>query len=261
MNSFFPRAQGPEEESEESTFNQSPTSSSARQQPTFQGSSHTLAGKASKASSSSKKESAKPAKEGAADEVERTVVLYDNGFMICGPGMEDTFKDYAEEQNAQLLDQITEGRVPLREMNVKPYQKVLLRIDYKQGKQYKPSEPPPTKFSGASKRLEQEANSEKTRKSSSTTDATASSQSEFPYDPCKPTTVVQIRCKNGKRLSIRVNTETRLAEIVQFVSKCVGIKSDDCILSSMTNANLSDHSNQAKTVAELDIQNSVLVQK
>lgn len=181
--------------------------------------------------------------------------------MISGPGMEDSFKDYSDEQNTRLLDQITEGRVPLREMSVKPFQKVLLKIDYKQGVEYKPAKPSTTQFVGASQRLDQEQKGEKKQPSSSTASAPQPLHPEFPCNPNKPTTALQIRCKNGTRISMRVNHDTTLDEILHYVSACIGIKTDDCILISMTNPTLSDKNNRTKTVAELDILNSVLTQK
>ena len=257
---YFIRRQIAEDE-EENAESVPSSSTSSKQQPTFQGTSHTLTGKSFKSSGKKQDESDKKSKEGE-EEVVRTVALYDNGFMISGPGMEDTFKDYADEQNTRLLDQISDGMVQLQEMKIKPYQKVLLRIDYKQGVQYQSSSETPAKFVGTAKKLDSGAKAEKHKeKPSSSTDPASSIQPEFPCDPAKPSTALQVRCKNGRRISIRVNMDTTLIEIINFVSACLGIKSNDCVLISMTNATLSDKSNHARTVAELDIQNSVLTQK
>ena len=114
----------------------------------FQGSAQTLKGKQVKTASSSK-----PKEESHEQEVERTIVLYNNGFVIMGEGMQERFMDYADQDNVRLLEQITEGRVPLKEMNVKPYQRVSLKIDYKHGEDYENHSEPQEQFVGSCKRI------------------------------------------------------------------------------------------------------------
>ena len=73
--------------------------------------------------------------------------------------------------------------------------------------------------------------------------------------------MIQLRLKNGKVVKVKVNLASTLREIIAYVSLCTGMPFTEIILLSATVPQLDNKENIEKTVSELNIQNSVLVQK
>ena len=177
--------------------------------------------------------------------------------------MPETFFDYAVEENANLLAQITEGRVPLQELHLTPHQKVSLQIDYRQGQAYEPVRPAVSRFSGAGSKLgSTQASTGGATGETGEIEKTSEIVPDFPLDPSLPATAVQVRFRDGgRKVRVLVNVGTRLGEIVDWVSRCTGIPVGDFQLISMTVPGLGGKESLEKTVGELKIQNSLLIQK
>ncbi|KAI9505654.1 hypothetical protein BX070DRAFT_176530, partial [Coemansia spiralis] len=154
----------------------------------------------------------------------RDMTFWRNGFSI-GDGPLHNIEDPVNRQN---LEAILQGRAPLEVLNVRPGQRVEMRVTDRRGEDYVPPAAPPVKpFSGTGHRL-----GGITSSSSSGGVASSSSQQgqqqeqeaqtgpggkQISLDPSQPTVQVQIRLADGTRLVAKVNPSHTIGDLRDYV--------------------------------------------
>lgn len=228
--------------------------------------------------------------------VERKVVFYRNGFVISGPasssdhedssseptGEMNEFHQYDTPESKEFIENVTNGYAPLKMLRVKRNQPVNLNLDYKHGEDWdpnaarfgdallnnqrsctvKPFSGQGQSLSGAPSASKSSSTSSK-QTSQSNPEILASSKGSkgFPYDHNKPKTTILVKCIDGTRLSVEVNLDTTLKSIYDYIADCTQMKLKSFILFSTIVPHLDKAENFVKTVNDLGISNSVLIQK
>ncbi|KAJ2799037.1 protein phosphatase regulator, partial [Coemansia guatemalensis] len=144
------------------------------------------------------------------------LTFWRNGFSI-GDGPLYNLEDPVNRQN---LEAILQGRAPLDILNVRPGQRVEMKIAVRRGEDYVPSAPSPSAqpFVGQGRRLGGIGPTVDTPPASSTS-ASAASQTpaSLTLDPSQPTVQVQIRMADGTRLVARANPSHTIGDLRSFV--------------------------------------------
>ncbi|KAJ2453182.1 protein phosphatase regulator [Coemansia sp. RSA 2336] len=147
----------------------------------------------------------------------RKLTFWRNGFSIDdGPlyNMEDPV-------NRQYLDAISQGRAPLDILNVRPGQRVEMRIVERRGENYiPPAAPPAQPFSGQGRRLGSIApavEGSSSAPSASSQPAQPPASNPIVLDPGQPTVQVQIRLADGTRLVAKANPSHTIGDLRSYV--------------------------------------------
>ena len=158
---------------------------------------------------------------------ERTLHIWSNGFSV----EEGPLHRFDDPANAADLALIRAGRAPLRLMNVRPDQRVNVKLEQHQEewrqlpKKYVP-------FSGEGRRLGSPVPGDRPAPAAaapaaapaSTTTASASSAggSAAPstgVDESQPTVMLRIQLPDGSRLPARFNTSQTIGDVYQFIER------------------------------------------
>ncbi|KAJ2611968.1 protein phosphatase regulator, partial [Coemansia sp. RSA 1365] len=146
----------------------------------------------------------------------RELTFWRNGFSI-GDGPLYNLEDPTNRQN---LDAILQGRAPLDILNVRPGQRVEMKIADRRGEDYASStQPSPSAqpFVGHGRRLGGIGPAVDTS-SAPATSATASREpASLTIDPSQPTVQVRIRMVDGKCLVAKVNPSHTIGDLRSFV--------------------------------------------
>ncbi|PIA19019.1 SEP-domain-containing protein [Coemansia reversa NRRL 1564] len=146
----------------------------------------------------------------------RELTFWRNGFSI-GDGPLYNLEDPINRQN---LDAILQGRAPLDILNVRPRQRVEMKIADRRGEDYTPSAQPPLPaqpFVGHGRRLGGIGPAVNNSPASSTSAAASQAPAPLTLDPSQPTVQVQIRMADGKRLIARANPSHTIGDLRSFV--------------------------------------------
>ncbi|KAJ1735913.1 protein phosphatase regulator [Coemansia biformis] len=146
----------------------------------------------------------------------RELTFWRNGFSI-GDGPLYNLEDPANRQN---LEAILQGRAPLDILNVRPGQRVEMKIAERRGEDYMPPAPPPAQpFAGRGQRLGGIAPPIAAAAGRTAPPAAAAPAPEsIVLDPAQPTVQVQIRLADGTRLVARVNPSHTVAALRAYVA-------------------------------------------
>ena len=154
---------------------------------------------------------------------ERTLHIWSNGFSV----EEGPLFRFDDPANAADLAMIRAGRAPLRLMNVRPDQRVNVKLEqhpeeWRQlPKKYVP-------FSGEGRRLgspvpgDGSASAAPAAAPASTTTASASAASGAPstgVDESQPTVMLRIQLPDGSRLPARFNTTQTIGDVYEFIQR------------------------------------------
>ncbi|KAJ2669619.1 protein phosphatase regulator [Coemansia sp. RSA 1085] len=150
----------------------------------------------------------------------RKLTFWRNGFSI-GDGPLYNMEDPVNRQN---LDAILQGRAPLDILNVRPGQRVEMKITVRRGEDYiPPAAPPAQPFSGQGRRLGSITPAVEGAAASSAAPGTSSQHAQAPasspivLDPSQPTVQVQIRLADGTRLVAKANPSHTIGDLRAYV--------------------------------------------
>jgi len=161
----------------------------------------------------------------------RYLTFWSNGFSVGEePDNHEDFYGFDDPANRELLDQIKGGTAPLHILNVKPGQKVSVKVAHEHADWTEP--PKKLKlFGGEGRRLGGVAGSA----------GPVSMPGSFPQEPKpststvaivpdanKPITSLQIRLSDGTRLVARFNHTHTVQDLYQFVRAYVPLSDPDC---------------------------------
>jgi hypothetical protein len=191
--------------------------------------------------------------------VVRTISLYSNGILIEGEGMSPaagTFHDYAVPETQAILNQLNSGKKP-RELQVGLFEDVEIRLQSKQSERYTVvEEKKKSLFVGKARKVSEEDSLAPVVVHSAPANE---SLAPFVLHSASPVTTLSIRCKNGRVIRMQVNVDTQLRQVVEYVAQATGMP--DSQLASLVVPNVHQKEAQLKTIQELGLQNSSLVQK
>ncbi|KAI7833386.1 hypothetical protein BX661DRAFT_178303 [Kickxella alabastrina] len=142
----------------------------------------------------------------------RQLTFWRNGFSI-GDGPLHNIEDPVNRQN---LDAILQGRAPLSILNIRPGQKVEMKVTDRRGEEYSPpAQPPAQPFSGHGNRLGGVPPAAiVTAATSAASNATGRS---ITLDPSQRTVQVQIRLADGSRLVAKANLSHTVGDLRGYV--------------------------------------------
>ncbi|KAN0065743.1 protein phosphatase regulator [Thecaphora frezii] len=190
----------------------------------------------------------------------RHLTFWQEGFSIeDGPLMR-----YDDPTHAPVLNSINAGRAPLSLLNVRPGQRVELRVARRTNEQYVP--PPMKPFGGQGNRLGSPAlgnlasSSRPAAAAAPTASAAPATASAFEIDPRKPVTSIQIRLGDGQRMVGRFNHDHTVADVRAFINAShPGMSSRNYVLqSSFPPKPLTD---ETQTISAAGLINAVVIQK
>ncbi|KAJ2082355.1 protein phosphatase regulator [Coemansia sp. RSA 988] len=143
----------------------------------------------------------------------RELTFWRNGFSI-GDGPLYNLEDPVNRHN---LDSILQGRAPLDILDVRPGQRVEMKIADRRGEDYVRSTPSPSAqpFVGQGRRLGGIGPTVDTPPSTSS--AASRAPAPLTLDPSQPTVQVQIRMADGTRLIARANPSHTIGDLRSFV--------------------------------------------
>jgi UBX domain-containing protein 1 len=184
------------------------------------------------------------------------LTFWRNGFSIDdGP-----LRDFNDPENEAFLNSIKNGMAPLQYLNLKPGQKVELKIAHRSDQDYQPPPKAPMKaFSGSGQRLGSIVPGSSSSVASSTPVPDAQSI-KFQVNQDEPMTSVQIRLGDGTRLVLKCNHSHTIGDIRNFIlASRPGESSRLWVLQTAHPSKVLDNLNQ--TIKEAGLLNSVVIQR
>ncbi|OZJ04131.1 hypothetical protein BZG36_02831 [Bifiguratus adelaidae] len=200
----------------------------------------------------------------------RNITFWRNGFSI-GDG--PLFR-YDDPANQDFLRNINTGQAPVSLLNVRPGQKVDVRVARRLDEDYvPPPKAPPKPFEGASRRLGSPVPPIITSDSASpvnapgaypTTQASSASASTKPssleVDDTQPVTTLQIRMADGTRMVAKFNHTHTIGDIRNFVRSSRPNESSQSFI-LQTPFPVRRLEDDDKTLSDAKLLNAVIVQK
>lgn len=189
---------------------------------------------------------------------EYRISLYRNGFTVNnGP-----LRDPNDAENRGFMLALMEGRIPdeiarsVREQGGR-LDELDVNLEDKRSEDYKPPTPPPyVAFSGSGNSLGSIVRGDAFifRSSNLLSVSTA-------IDESQPTTTVQVRTANGKRLRIRINTTMTVLQLAAITLRESGAEGSDVSFTLSAGFPPKDLSDALATVADAGLQNAAVTQK
>lgn len=171
-------------------------------------------------------------------------------------------RDFNDPENEAFLNAIKNGMAPLQYLNLKPGQKVELKIAHKSDQDYEPPPKAPMKaFSGAGQRLGSIVPGASASSSVQNSQVPPENQSiKFQVNENEPMTSIQIRLGDGTRLVLKCNHSHKIGDIRNFIlASRPGESSRTWILQTAHPVTILDNLNQ--TIKEAGLLNSVVIQR
>ena len=187
--------------------------------------------------------------------MERTLTFWKNGFSIDdGP-----LQDYQDPANEDFLESIKQGVAPVKYLNVKPGEKVQVKVAHKMEEDYVAPKKVLQAFSGKGQRLGSVIPGDGLSASSSSVGPSVPSTApKLEVDPSQPTTNIQVRLTDGTRLVVKCNHTHTLQDLYNFVRAARPGTSSFFLSTPHPVVALEESS---KTVKVAGLLNSVVVQK
>lgn len=185
--------------------------------------------------------------------MERLLTFWKNGFSLD----EGELKSYDDPANREFLEAIQKGVAPLQFLNVKPGERVDLKVAHKLDQDFIAPPKKLTPFAGQGHRLGAIVSS---GSSSVSNQASSVVASEITIDPTLPTTSIQIRFSDGTRSIFKCNHSHTIGDLRSFIKQSK-LNSDDrpFIIQTMHPVVTLEKNNQ--TVKEAGLLNSVVLQR
>ncbi|XP_056377977.1 UBX domain-containing protein 2B [Hyla sarda] len=189
-------------------------------------------------------------------DVQILLKLWSNGFSID----DGELRSYADPVNAQFLESIKRGEIPLELQWMVHGGQVSLDMEDHQDQEYVKPRLKFKAFSGEGKKLGSLTPEIISTPSSPEEEHKLFLNTEIQLDRRVPTTKIQIRLADGSRLVQRFNLSHRITDIRHFIiqSRPDFAQTDFVLVTTFPNAELTD---EDQTLEEADILNTVILQR
>ena len=170
-------------------------------------------------------------------------------------------RDFNDAENEAFLNSIKNGMAPLQYLNLKPGQKVELKIAHRSDQDFEPPPKSPMKaFSGSGQRLGSIVPGAPLATSLGTSSPEKSQNIKFQVNQDEPITSVQIRLGDGTRLVLKCNHSHTVRDVRNFIiASSPGESSRLWILQTVHPVVVLENLDQ--TIKEAGLLNSVIIQK
>ncbi|XP_018419696.1 PREDICTED: UBX domain-containing protein 2B [Nanorana parkeri] len=189
-------------------------------------------------------------------DVEILLKLWSNGFSLD----DGELRSYADPVNAQFLESIKKGEIPIELHRLVHSGQVSLDMEDHQDQEYIKPRLNFKAFSGDGKKLGSLTPEIISTPSSPEEEHKPFLNAEVELDEHVPTTKIQIRLADGTRLIQRFNLSHRIMDVRQFItqSRSEFAHTDFTLVTTFPNTELTDEN---QTLEEADLLNTVLLQK